>query len=128
MRRTPLKRSAPPRRTWLRCTHPPPLPKWVVEWWDSIRSQVCVVCKNQMEAGYAVTQGSRTEVAHVGLRGIGRKCDPREVLPLCAMHHRTGPYAHHRLGKHFWEFHGLDREALVVFYQEEYRKQGGVFL
>ena len=59
-------------------------------------------------------QKSLTECAHVGLRGVGRKCPDCESLPLCAIeHHRVGLESHHKLGKRFWGFHGLDRTFLI---------------
>jgi len=54
-----------------------------------------------------------TEAAHVGQRGIGQKCSDRETVPLCAWHHRLGPESHHKLGKKFWEHHGIDRATLI---------------
>lgn len=67
-------------------------------------------------------QSTPTEAAHVGVRGYGQKCDDREAIPLCERHHRTGPLAHHVLGKKFWAYHGLDREKLIADLNEEYTK------
>lgn len=53
------------------------------------------------------------EAAHVGSRGLGRKSDDRETIPLCPGHHRTGRDAHHVLGKWFWAYHDLDRERII---------------
>lgn len=66
-----------------------------------------------------------TEVAHVGERGLGQKCSDRETVPLCAEHHRTGPHAHHVLGKNFWDCHGLDRDAIIAKLNEQYREETG---
>lgn len=78
----------------------------------------CYGCLQQQGEGEIGTiwkiQKSLTECAHVGRRGIGQKCPDCESLPLCAIeHHRVGPESHHRLGKRFWAFHGLDRVALI---------------
>lgn len=54
------------------------------------------------------------EAAHVGDRGLGQKCPDREAIPLCAAHHRTGPQAIHKLGRGFWEHHGLDRGTIIA--------------
>jgi len=125
--RTPLKRSTPPRRTPLKRTTLYPAPQWVKNFWEWVRAQPCVICGRLADGllnlgivpEYA--QLSLTEVAHVGARGLGQKSDPREVLPLCGvLHHRLGPYSHHRLGKRFWEFHGLNKETIVREYQERY--------
>lgn len=149
-RRTPLKRSAPPKRkSWLkrqnevkkvpkaRKPRKPPVPKWVLNYWEWVGAQPCVVCRKERDSVIECFGGeakgniqcSPTEVAHVGVRGLRQKCDPREVLPLCGvLHHRLGPYSHHRLGKRFWEFHGLDREALLRQYQERYESETGLVL
>jgi hypothetical protein len=132
MKRTPLKRSAPPKRTRLKQSKPAPLPQWVKDWWEWVRAQPCLICglfspswiKFPTEA--VGIQLSQTEVAHVGPRGLRQKYDPREVLPLCGvLHHRLGPYSAHRLGKRFWEFHELDREALLREYWERYEVARG---
>ncbi len=130
LRRTPLKRSAPPRRTRLKRSAPALLPQWVRDWWKWVKAQRCAVCTRNGEAlGCSYSQGSPTEVAHVGQRGLRQKCDPREVLPLCGvLHHRLGPYSHHRLGKRFWSIHGLDRRALVKYYRERYELETGKVL
>jgi len=87
-----------------------------------VRTFGCVVCwgvlqpLRQLEDAYqgCAEQKSRTECAHVGRRGLSQKCPDCESLPLCAIeHHRVGPESHHRLGKRFWGFHGLDRQALI---------------
>ena len=101
------------RRSWLkRKPHRRnPIPFEILRYWAWIRTQPCAVC------------GCRRgiEAAHVGLRGMGQKCDGREVIPLCALgHHREGPESHHRLGKRFWERHGLDRYEVIGRYRRLY--------
>ena len=129
-RHTPLKRSAPPKRTRLKRSKPPTLPQWVLNWWEWVRAQRCVVCRAVWQSlGGAPFQGSRTEVAHVGTRGLSQKCDPREVVPLCGVyHHRLGPYSQHRLQKRFWKFHGLIRKQVVRELQERYQRETGIDL
>jgi len=61
------------------------------------------------------------QAAHVGMRGLGQKSDPWEVIPLCWIHHDRGqPFSHHTLGKKFWGFHDLDRVELILRYTEQY--------
>jgi hypothetical protein len=109
-----------------------------------VRSFGCVVCYRSLLSprqlgrsiypdypgiGYPGTrrQTSPTECAHVGRRGLSQKCPDYESLPLCAVeHHRIGPGSHHKLGKRFWGFHGLDRAELIAELQALYRAQGGI--
>lgn len=85
-----------------------------LEW---IRTLPCVVCQRR-EHGTGrflpVLQLGPTESAHIVDRGLGQKCPDRETIPLCVAHHRTGRHAHHKLGKRFWQHHGIDRDALLV--------------
>jgi hypothetical protein len=60
------------------------------------------------------------EVAHVGARAYGQKCSDRETLPLCPSCHREGPQALHKLGRRFWETHGLDSTELVGQFNAAY--------
>lgn len=75
-----------------------------------IRKQPCAIC--------GVSRG--VEAAHVGLRGLGKKCPDRQVIPLCYLHHRMGPKAHHVLQKKFWGFWKLDRYELIAKYNRNY--------
>lgn len=61
-----------------------------------------------------------TEAAHVGNRGLGQKCPDQQTVPLCKVHHTEGRDAHHVLGRKFWEYHGLDRDALLSELQARY--------
>lgn len=63
------------------------------------------------------------EAAHVGERGLGQKSPDREAIPLCSHHHRTGPQAHHVLGKKFWAHHGLDPKAIIAELNKLYDEQ-----
>jgi len=94
-----------------------------------IRSLPCTVCWSRnvqmVEKFHAmglpyVYQSSRTEAAHVGVRGLGQKSSDRETIPLCREHHRLGPHSIHRLGKHFWEHHGIDKDALIAELNRRY--------
>ena len=93
-----------------------------------IRSQGCVICTgphrcpgaDKCERFRVFVLYGRTEAAHVGLRGLGQKCSDRETIPLCAWHHRLGAESHHKLGKKFWEHHGLNRNELIAQFQARY--------
>jgi hypothetical protein len=86
------------------------------EYLDFIRSLPCLIC-----AKIRRMQFGRTEAAHVGQRGLGQKCSDLEAIPLCGCHHRTGEFAHHRLGKRFWTFWKIDRYEVIAHYQSRYR-------
>lgn len=93
-----------------------------------ISSQSCMACvtsghpsgNSDLILGYL--QCTPTEAAHVGERGLGQKCNDREAIPLCMDHHRLGKDAHHVLGKKFWKYHGLNREALIAHYNKLYQE------
>jgi hypothetical protein len=71
-------------------------------------------------------QTSKTECAHVGHRGLSQKCPDCESLPLCRVeHHRIGPESHHKLGKRFWSFHGLDRAESIKQMQKLWAEESG---
>jgi hypothetical protein len=82
---------------------------------DWIRSLPCHICRLMRRPQYG-----RTEAAHVGQRGLGQKCSDLEAIPLCGCHHRTGEFAHHRIGKRFWTFWKLDRYEVIAHYQAKY--------
>lgn len=91
---------------------------------DFIGEQPCIACYPPwFRYRWDDRQKSPTEVAHVGLRGLGQKCSDLETLPLCTEHHRTGEKAHHVLGKNFWAEHGLDRDQLIASFQEKYKME-----
>jgi hypothetical protein len=85
------------------------------EYLNFIRSLPCAVC-----ARLRSRQFGRTESAHVGQRGLGQKCSDWGAIPLCACHHRTGEYAHHRIGKRFWTVWNMDRQEVIGDYREKY--------
>jgi len=85
------------------------------EYLNFIRSLPCLICVLLRRR-----QTGRTEAAHVGQRGLGQKCSDRETAPLCALHHREGEFAHHRIGKRFWMVWNLNRTDLIQKYQRMY--------
>jgi len=133
-----IKRARQLKRTRLKRSKPPALPQWVLDWWEWVRAQPCVICEQTREdIRHALgddpadqwAQLTKTEVAHVGPRGLRQKCDPREVVPLCGvLHHRLGAYSAHRRGKEFWKFHGLIRKQVVRELQERYQRDTGIDL
>jgi hypothetical protein len=86
-----------------------------MEW---IAAMPCLVCDWR-----GIKQTTFTEVAHVGTRGLSQKCSDRETVPLCVIHHRTGPEAHHKLGRRFWVFHGLILEKLLKHFNDRYEQE-----
>lgn len=67
----------------------------------------------------------RVEAAHTGLgTGMGQKTGDENCLPLCVSAHRTGKYSHHALGKSFWSFWGINREAEVEKMNAAARAEG----
>ncbi len=85
------------------------------EYLEFIRSLPCWVCRI-----WGDPQTSRTEVAHVGERGLGTKCPDNETVPLCVAHHRTGKESYHVLGKGFWRRHGLNKRVVLAKLQFKY--------
>lgn len=87
-----------------------------------IASQPCCVCERlTVFCRPADLFLLRVEVGHVGDRGLGQKCPDDETIPLCKWHHTEGPSAAHKLGKLFWATYGLNRDALLLHYQQLYR-------
>jgi|HubBroStandDraft_1064217.scaffolds.fasta_scaffold235180_3 hypothetical protein len=69
-------------------------------------------------------QGSKTEAAHVGPRGLSQKCPDKETLPLCGWeHHREGKLSIHKLGRAFWAMWNIDREREITKYQDRYETE-----
>jgi len=93
-----------------------------LEW---ITQQQCCACREWPSSFRPTSQSTPTEAAHCGTRGLGQKCSDREALPLCERHHRTGPLAHHKLGKKFWSYHGLNREKLIAEYNHRFEASIG---
>lgn len=68
-------------------------------------------------------RGHGIEAAHVGDRGLRQKCSDYEAIPLCAWHHRLSPLSHHRAGKRFWKYHGLDRDKIIAELNARYERE-----
>lgn len=118
MTRTPLKRK--PRRP-----KPGDDPKYL-QW---IREQPCVVCDNSLPEVYHrwVWVPNNIEAAHFGRRAIALKPHDAQALPLCAWHHRVGPWAHHHLGsdKLFEQAHGINLAELMAEHRRRYATTQG---
>lgn len=83
-------------------------------------------CQAYWEYEYAQgcpSQETPTEAAHFGPRALSVKASDYSCIPLCAVHHREGPAAAHKLGKNFAAHHGLDIERLIVDLNWRYGNQ-----
>ena len=84
-----------------------------------LREQRCMICIPPRNCGIV-------EAAHVGDRGLGKKCPDLQAVPLGAGHHRLYKDAHHGpLGKRFWAHHGLDRDTMIALYNAGFEMEGG---
>lgn len=81
-------------------------------------SQPCMLC-----ALHGLRQLLATESAHTGARGLSQKAPDRGAIPLCAKHHRWGPDSQHRMGKRFWDHHGIDRERVVSNLNKQFQEE-----
>jgi hypothetical protein len=63
-----------------------------------------------------------TEAHHAGDHGFTQKAPDRTAIPLCLWHHREGPASAHKLGKHFWTYHNLDRDSIIRELNERYNQ------
>lgn len=136
-RRTPLKRTAikrkPPKK------RPGMKDPAYVAW---VHLLPCVACVKETDGelslyeAYAVACLCRmyppgywgypaTEAAHVGPRGLGQRCADKFVVPLCAVHHRTGISAQHKIGRTFWKQFEIDREWVFDTLHDLYRQETG---
>lgn len=103
---------------------------------DFIRDQACLVCvaaesrsHSATNCGHSTThiwQRSKTEASHTGPHGIGTKSDDRTAIPLCAIHHREGIDAYHRVGeKRFQQIHGINISETVASLNRLYELETG---
>ena len=70
-------------------------------------------------------EAAPSENAHVGIEGIGRKSHYTRIVPLCAVHHRTGPDALHRIGRERFEaLHGLSLHDEAEWTQSRWEAWG----
>ena len=80
-----------------------------------IREQPCTIqtCKSRFQ-----------EAAHTGGRGLSRKANDHQAIPLCPFHHRTGSRSFHQLGRRGFEaFYKLDINAIVKELNEWYEME-----
>jgi hypothetical protein len=82
---------------------------------EYIAAHVCICCWK-----LGIEQLHRTEVAHVGERGLSQKCPDREAIPLCTLHHTEGKHSVHKMGVHFWSFWKLDKAAVIADLVEKF--------
>lgn len=82
IRRTPLKRSAPPRkkRKGQRRSSRVRDEAWLAE----VRRLPCAAVSDSCGTHCL----GAVEADHAGLRGLGQKCSDRETIPLCRRHHQ----------------------------------------
>lgn len=73
-----------------------------------IKTLPCAVCGRQASEYFAI------EAAHFGLRGLSRKTEDSNCIPLCVEHHREGPLSAHVLQRRFEPFHKLDVPQLIA--------------
>lgn len=87
-----------------------------------VRCFPCILSGLKVCTGGIHTCSGKLEAAHTGRHGRGQKAADETALPLCSNGHRTGKYAHHRLGKNFWSFWGLDQAKLIQSFNEMARE------
>lgn len=113
----PKRRRSTPRKGRVRA------PKYLA--W--IRSLPCAVCLSAARKGdvglWHPGQESSTEAAHVGRRGLSQKSSDRETIPLCAYHHRIGPFSYHNRAKDFFDIWDLDKEKLIADLNRRYEQE-----
>ena len=117
-RRKPLKRSPIKRRR--KKTDNPAYLKW-------IRTLPCSI----PACPYFGSFFHRIEAHHAGDHGLSQRAPDRTAIPLCDVHHREAWSSVHNLGKYFWKFHKLDRDAIINELNSRYDqkmqgKQGSV--
>lgn len=128
-RRKPIKRKAP-----RRLNDPALTDEEYLNWVRTLPCACCVGMKLLLScaAGDFVPyiekpfarQTSPTEAAHTGDHPAYRRAPDRTAIPLCAIeHHREGPESHHKLGKRFFPYHNLDRDALVAALNAEFDRE-----
>jgi hypothetical protein len=131
LRRAPIKHHAKPQK--------PPEIRSYFEWLSSWPCYVCLsryCAQNSMSiaevlpeartiaARWTTRSCGRTEVAHVGIRGLSQKCEDTEVMPLGLKHHQRGPEAHHVHAKGWFErVVGEEPERVFVTLQTLYKRE-----
>jgi hypothetical protein len=94
-----------------------------------LHTQSCAVFEKRWEAtgllSISPCQGRMT-AHHAGDHGASQKPPDRTAIPLCDHHHQRGPHAiHGPLGKRFWEFHGVDRDAIIGELNRKFEEEHG---
>jgi hypothetical protein len=91
---------------------------WLYISW--IKSQPCIVCEKHA-FNLFTKRFSPSQAHHAGYRGLSQRADDRTCIPLCWTHHdRNSPHSIHTLGRKFWEFYQLDRQATIEEMQRRY--------
>ena len=78
-----------------------------------IRSLPCLICNSRRQI----------EAAHSGPHGLNEKAPDLDALPLCHGHHQTKPDSYQQLGRAFFAYHRLNREAILRRLNEEFRRR-----
>lgn len=119
-RSAPLRRGLPPKPPALvrkKRLRPRRGPERCPDYLAWIRTLPCVVCG----------RASGIEAAHtnaLGPRRMAQKTSDFSALPLCAMHHRSGPDSYHRLGeKHFATGHRVDLLEVALTLRDQFSRQ-----
>lgn len=71
------------------------------DWMSRVANLGCIVCSECLSIN-----DSPAEIHHLtGIAGLGKKASNREIIPLCAPHHRIGGngVAFHATVKRVWE-------------------------
>jgi hypothetical protein len=92
------------------------------EYLDFVHEQPCAV--------FAVDRlftkcGGRIHAHHSGDHGFSQRAPDSTAIPLCEAHHQAGPHAVHRLGKRFYQFHGIDRDELIAGLNRKFEEEHG---
>jgi hypothetical protein len=85
-----------------------------LEYLAYLKTLPCCVC-----AAGEISQFGETEAAHIG-GNAAAKASNRSAIPLCAEHHRTGPYAQERLKARFGAFWGIDVAELIHVFNQQW--------
>lgn len=79
-----------------------------------IRANSCILIGSLDPMGDLHVCDGEIEAAHTGPHGRGQKAADETALPMCSSAHQTGKYAHHKIGRKFWDAWLLNREVLVA--------------
>ena len=76
------------------------------DYMSAVASLGCIACRKM---GY---EGTPAEIHHIGNRTMGKRSSNYDTIPLCPIHHRTGPDAVHMNKKVFEAQFGTELELL----------------